>query len=74
MLFLLLHSSHAITSDLSVSEVARAAEFFGSDGTIVTGTETGSPVEKRDLEGMFFVKFIQCKKKLLRFVSPCFVF
>ncbi|XP_071817835.1 uncharacterized protein F13E9.13, mitochondrial-like isoform X1 [Apostichopus japonicus] len=44
------HSSHAITSDLSVSEVARAAEFFGSDGTIVTGTETGSPVEKRDLE------------------------
>lgn len=35
------HSSHSITSDLSIIETAKAAEFFGSDGIIITGTETG---------------------------------
>lgn len=46
------HSSHAITADLSISETARAAEFFGSDGVIVTGTETGKPVSCQDLKAV----------------------
>jgi membrane complex biogenesis BtpA family protein len=36
------HSSHAITSDVSLAETAHAAEFFGADAVIVTGTMTGS--------------------------------
>ncbi len=36
------HSSHSITSDVSILETARAAEFFLSDGVIVTGVATGS--------------------------------
>lgn len=35
------HSSHAITSDLSITDVAKAAEFFASDGLIITGNHTG---------------------------------
>ena len=36
-------SSHAITSDVSIEETAKAAEMFQSDGVIVTGTATGEP-------------------------------
>jgi len=36
------HSSHAITSDVSIEETAHAAEFFLSDGVIVTGVSTGT--------------------------------
>ena len=35
------HSSHSITSDVSIEETAHAAEFFLSDGLIVTGVATG---------------------------------
>ncbi|KAL7719993.1 Uncharacterized protein QTN25_002523 [Entamoeba marina] len=35
------HSSHAITNDVSVVETAKIAEYFLSDGVIVTGTSTG---------------------------------
>lgn len=35
------HSSHALTSDISIVETAKAAEFFLSDGVIVTGASTG---------------------------------
>ena len=35
------HSSHAITSDVNIAETAHAAEFFLSDGVIVTGESTG---------------------------------
>jgi len=44
------HSSHAITSDLSLSETAQAAEFFGASGLVVTGTATGKPTSRVDLE------------------------
>jgi len=44
------HSSHAITADLDLAETAHAAEFFGADGLIVTGSATGSPTSRRDLE------------------------
>jgi uncharacterized protein len=36
------HSSHSITADTSISETAHAAEFFLSDGLIVTGVATGT--------------------------------
>jgi membrane complex biogenesis BtpA family protein len=35
------HSSHALTADVDIVETAHAAEFFASDGVIVTGTATG---------------------------------
>jgi membrane complex biogenesis BtpA family protein len=35
------HSAHAITSDISLEETAHAAEYFLSDGLIVTGLRTG---------------------------------
>ncbi len=35
------HSSHALTSDLSIGDHARGAEFMGADGIIVTGDHTG---------------------------------
>ncbi|GAB0093165.1 uncharacterized protein DMENIID0001_082370 [Sergentomyia squamirostris] len=46
------HSSHAITQDLSLLEAAQAAEFFLSDGIIVTGTATGDPVATQDLDSI----------------------
>ena len=42
-------SSHAITSDVSLVETAKAAEFFLSDGVIVTGTATGDPANHHDM-------------------------
>ncbi len=44
------HSAHAITADVDLAETARAAEFFGADGVIVTGTATGRPVSMQDLQ------------------------
>ncbi|XP_055707911.1 uncharacterized protein F13E9.13, mitochondrial [Phlebotomus papatasi] len=46
------HSSHAITEDLNLLETAKAAEFFLSDGIIVTGTSTGDPVNPQDLQSL----------------------
>jgi len=43
------HSSHAITADVGIAETARAAEFFCSDGVIVTGAATGEPVDFDEL-------------------------
>ena len=43
------HSSHAITGDLDVGEFAKAAEFFGADGVIVTGLATGQAIRIDDL-------------------------
>lgn len=36
------HSSHSITSDISIEETAHAAEFFLADSLIVTGVSTGT--------------------------------
>uniref|UniRef100_A0A8C6SY29 Zgc:162297 n=1 Tax=Neogobius melanostomus TaxID=47308 RepID=A0A8C6SY29_9GOBI len=44
------HSSHALTSDVSIEETARAAEFFLSDGLIITGTATGVQAEPQQLK------------------------
>ncbi len=47
------HSSHAVSNDISLGETAQAAEFFLSDGIIVTGKATG---EKADIEDVKTVK------------------
>jgi membrane complex biogenesis BtpA family protein len=46
------HSSHAITSDVSLAETAEAAHFFKSDGLIITGTATGKSVDMGDLKSV----------------------
>ncbi|VAX27230.1 hypothetical protein MNBD_IGNAVI01-2407 [hydrothermal vent metagenome] len=43
------HSSHSITSDVSIVETAKAAEFFLSDGLIITGTSTGAEADIEEL-------------------------
>ncbi|GCB65143.1 hypothetical protein scyTo_0014854 [Scyliorhinus torazame] len=42
------HSSHGVTSDISVAETARAAEFFLSDGVILTGIATGMQTNPKE--------------------------
>ncbi|KAJ0001922.1 hypothetical protein NQD34_001718 [Periophthalmus magnuspinnatus] len=44
------HSSHALTSDVSIAETARAAEFFLSDGLIITGSATGVQADPQQLK------------------------
>jgi membrane complex biogenesis BtpA family protein len=46
------HSSHAITADVDLAETAKAAEFFGSDGLIVSGVSTGAPVDLVELRSV----------------------
>ena len=43
------HSSHAITADLDLAETARATEFFGADGVIITGVATAEPADPADV-------------------------
>lgn len=43
------HSAHALTSDVSIAETAQAAEFFLSDGVIITGTATGAQADPEEL-------------------------
>ena len=44
------HSSHSVSSDISIAETAKAAEFFLSDGVIVTGNATGEKAAIKDLQ------------------------
>lgn len=44
------HSAHALTADLDIAEFARAAEFFLSDGVIVTGASTGAVASFEELQ------------------------
>jgi len=46
------HSSHTITSDVSIEETAHAAEFFLSDGVIVTGVSTGTEASLDEVKGV----------------------
>ena len=43
------HSSHAITSDISLGETAHAAEFMRADALIVTGRMTAQPPKPADV-------------------------
>ncbi|MBN1991903.1 MAG: BtpA/SgcQ family protein [Anaerolineae bacterium] len=44
------HSAHALTADVDIVETARAAEFFLSDGVIVTGAVTGAAASLEALQ------------------------
>lgn len=44
------HSSHSITADVSIADTAVAAEFFLSDGVIVTGSHTGVAADPEELK------------------------
>ncbi|MEZ4773052.1 MAG: BtpA/SgcQ family protein [Bacteroidia bacterium] len=46
------HSAHAITEDVSLPETAQAAEFFLSDGVIVTGTATGAEADISEIQSV----------------------
>lgn len=46
------HSSHAITEDVGLAETGRAAEFFGADGLVISGTATGQPTSVADLRAV----------------------
>ncbi len=43
------HCSHSISSDVDIVETAKAAEFFLSDGVILTGTSTGKETDIDEL-------------------------
>ncbi len=47
------HSSHAMTADVSLEDTVEAAEFFRSDGVIITGTHTGKPVNRNELSTVY---------------------
>jgi membrane complex biogenesis BtpA family protein len=44
------HGAHALTADVDIAETARAAEFFLSDGVIVTGLATGMETDLEELQ------------------------
>jgi membrane complex biogenesis BtpA family protein len=46
------HSSHAITTDVSLADTAQAAEFALADGVVVTGTSTGRRTEPDDVHNV----------------------
>ncbi|CAH1779602.1 unnamed protein product [Owenia fusiformis] len=46
------HSAHSITSDVSIEETAHGAEFFLSDGLILTGSATGQQADVEQLKGV----------------------
>ncbi|MCF6240572.1 MAG: BtpA/SgcQ family protein [Bacteroidales bacterium] len=46
------HSAHAISSDISIAETAEAAEFFLSDGVILTGSSTGKKADINELKAV----------------------
>ena len=43
------HSSHAITADTDIVETAKAAEYFLSDGLIITGQSTGHAADLKEI-------------------------
>lgn len=43
------HSSHQVTSDISISETAKAAELFLADGLIVTGAATAAAADSEEV-------------------------
>lgn len=46
------HASHALTADVSITDAAHAAAFFGADGLIVTGSFTGQPADLDDVRAV----------------------
>lgn len=50
------YSAHAITSDVSLGETAKAAQFFLADGVVLTGLATGDPAVPSDVTGKSILK------------------
>ncbi|ALM07037.1 hypothetical protein SB49_03890 [Sediminicola sp. YIK13] len=46
------HSSHAITNDVPLLDTARAAQFFLSDGMVITGSHTGVSASVEELNSL----------------------
>ena len=46
------HSSHAVTADVSLVETAKTAEYFLSDGLIITGTSTGVEANLEEIQAV----------------------
>ncbi len=46
------HSAHAITNDVDIVETAKAAQFFASDGLIITGSSTGVSADLKELKSV----------------------
>lgn len=44
-------SSHALTADLSLADLAHGAEFNMADGVVLTGAATGQPARAADIDG-----------------------
>ncbi len=44
------HSAHAVTADVDIVEMAKVAEFFRSDGLILTGNLTGQPADVEEVK------------------------
>lgn len=44
------HSSHSVTSDVDILDTAKAAQYFLSDGLIITGKSTGEEIDINDLK------------------------
>ncbi len=47
------HSAHAITADVDIVQTAHAAEFFLSDGLILTGAATGEAASVDELRAVY---------------------
>ena len=43
------HAAHALTNDLGIDEIAKAAKFFLADGLIITGSATGEEASVDEL-------------------------
>lgn len=46
------HSSHTITSDIDIVETAKAAEYFLSDGVVITGSSTGRAADLNEIKSV----------------------
>ena len=47
------HSAHAITADVDIVQTAHAAEYFLSDGLILTGAATGEAASAEELRAVY---------------------
>ncbi|XP_062130175.1 uncharacterized protein F13E9.13, mitochondrial-like isoform X1 [Drosophila sulfurigaster albostrigata] len=44
------YHSHAVTADVSLKDTALAADFFDTDGIVLTNSTTGHPVDHKDVQ------------------------
>lgn len=49
-------SAHMLTDDVHITQMAKDAEFFGSDGVIVTGKSTGLETSIEELKGQLTIR------------------